>query len=156
MTPLTSNLPPWAKATITITFNNLITPLTLICVHHHSAVFVLQCVLFWLEFYTGSIVFRKYEAFNIVHNIAYNKAHQPYGVFLSPGAAVGHAVLDAANAGLLVTNIHHTRTAQTAAKGHTHRLLMHNNSCRGDQVRLCYSVGPYIDFMTFTHQCFAF
>lgn len=70
---------------------------------------------------------------NYTVNMAYNRAHQSYSVFVSPGAAVGHAVLNTTHTCLLVAHVHHTRTAHPAAKGRTHRLLMHNNSYKNSQ-----------------------
>lgn len=120
------SFPAWAKATSTIT--------TLQQSDQTSNIILFSgCASVCIVEETCAVVVLQRKHGSQPFNIAYNKAHQPYSVLLSPGAAVGHAVLNTAHAGLLVTDIHHTDTAQAAAKCHTHRLLMHNHSYKPNQ-----------------------
>ena len=77
---------------------------------------------------------------SISHNIIFLKCSNIFWLFAVssllpqcprpvPGVAVGHPILHTAETGLLVAHVHHTGTAQAAAKRSTHRLLVHDDRC---------------------------
>ena len=59
----------------------------------------------------------------------------------TPGTPVRHSILHAAQAGLLITHVHHAGTAQATAIGGRHRLLVYHDGCTFKDRRLVFKTG---------------